>query len=144
MPKTTVAAIVKSQDKGELKILLTLRKTDPLKGYWCLPGGHIDPYESALTAIRREVKEEVGLSVTVGPLLMSVSHAYSHFRVTLHAFHCRSKRGRARALMCSALKWVTVPALSEYPFPSGSARIIRRLQQGPGLFDREGVSDLRR
>lgn len=57
MPKATVAAIILS-DQG---VLLTRRNHDPFKGYWCLPGGHIDEYERARDAVIREVKEETGL-----------------------------------------------------------------------------------
>jgi len=59
--KATVGAIILKQDEGGEKILLTQRGYPPFQGKWCLPGGHIDPNESALQAIRREVKEEVGL-----------------------------------------------------------------------------------
>jgi len=58
MPIATVAAIIKN-DEG--KILLTRRNVEPFKGQWCLPGGHIDTYESIKDAIIREVKEETGL-----------------------------------------------------------------------------------
>jgi 8-oxo-dGTP diphosphatase len=61
MPETTVAAIIKYQTGQGLKILLTLRKIEPYRGCWCLPGGHIDRYEPASDAIRREVMEETGL-----------------------------------------------------------------------------------
>ena len=58
MPIATVAAIIKN-DEG--KILLTRRNVKPFKGQWCLPGGHIDPYETVKGAVVREVKEETGL-----------------------------------------------------------------------------------
>lgn len=61
MPETTVAAIIKDQTEQGFKILLTLRKIEPYRGCWCLPGGHIDHYEPASDAIRREVLEETGL-----------------------------------------------------------------------------------
>lgn len=46
------------------KILLILRGKDPGRGQWAIPGGHIDFDETAETAVRREVKEETGLTVT--------------------------------------------------------------------------------
>jgi 8-oxo-dGTP diphosphatase len=63
-PQATVAAIITRFESGEEKILLTKRRVEPFKGYWCLPGGHIDAFEPALHAVIREVKEETGLDFT--------------------------------------------------------------------------------
>jgi 8-oxo-dGTP diphosphatase len=65
--KTTVAAIISTIDGGVEQILLTRRSVPPFKGKWCLPGGHIDKYETARDAIIREVKEETGLDITLQP-----------------------------------------------------------------------------
>jgi len=58
---TTVGAVITTQDNGVEKLLLTRRNIQPFKDHWCLPGGHIDPDETARHAVVREVKEEVGL-----------------------------------------------------------------------------------
>jgi 8-oxo-dGTP diphosphatase len=58
MATTTVGAII-LDDKNN--ILLTKRNIPPFKDMWCLPGGHIDKFETAKTAVIREVKEETGL-----------------------------------------------------------------------------------
>lgn len=60
MPQATVAAIITSSSHRD-SILLTQRKIPPFGGQWCLPGGHIDPFEPAREAVLREVKEETGL-----------------------------------------------------------------------------------
>ncbi|WP_170181118.1 NUDIX hydrolase [Chlorobaculum thiosulfatiphilum] len=60
MPKATVAAIIHPAG-DRLKILLTRRNVNPFNGLWCLPGGHVEDFEPAETAVRREVKEETGL-----------------------------------------------------------------------------------
>ena len=41
----------------------------PEAGCWSLPGGKVDLYESAAAAVEREVGEELGIGITVGPLL---------------------------------------------------------------------------
>jgi 8-oxo-dGTP diphosphatase len=56
---TTGALIVRDG-----KILMTKRNIDPYKGYWCVPGGHIEFGETAEDAIIRETKEETGLAFT--------------------------------------------------------------------------------
>lgn len=58
--KATVGAIIERDNK----ILLTKRNHEPFKGHWCIPGGHIDFGEEPEQAIKREVKEETGLTVT--------------------------------------------------------------------------------
>lgn len=60
-PKTTVAAII-SRFIGEKEyILITKRNINPYINKWCLPGGHINKYETAQDAVIREVREETGL-----------------------------------------------------------------------------------
>jgi 8-oxo-dGTP diphosphatase len=61
MTKATVAAIVTPNDDNRDIILLTKRSVPPFLGQWCLPGGHIDNYETAEEAVVREVREETGL-----------------------------------------------------------------------------------
>jgi 8-oxo-dGTP diphosphatase len=61
MAKATVAAVVTPEIGNRRSVLLTRRSVAPFMGSWCLPGGHIDDFETAADAIRREVSEETGL-----------------------------------------------------------------------------------
>ena len=62
MPKTTVAVLITMTTDGTEHVLLTQRAVLPFQHHWCLPGGHIEPYERAQDAIIREVQEETGLA----------------------------------------------------------------------------------
>ena len=53
-------------DSTRRKVLLTRRADN---GQWCLPGGHMEPGETAAEACAREVWEETGLRVRVGKLI---------------------------------------------------------------------------
>lgn len=64
-----VGAVVRD-DSGRL--LLVRRGHPPAAGRWSLPGGRVEPGETATQALAREVREETGLAVTVGALLGSV------------------------------------------------------------------------
>ncbi len=60
-----VGAVITRPD-GQL--LLIKRGNEPGRGLWSLPGGRIEPGESDVAAVAREVEEETGLTVHVGPL----------------------------------------------------------------------------
>jgi ADP-ribose pyrophosphatase YjhB (NUDIX family) len=64
-----VGAIIRD---GAGRLLLIQRGHDPEAGRWSLPGGRIEPGETAEQAVVRETREETGLSVLCGPLVGSV------------------------------------------------------------------------
>jgi len=61
MPKTTVGAIIVRRAGSSTEVLLTRRNVEPFKGMWCIPGGHVEQYEDAVTAVIREAREETNL-----------------------------------------------------------------------------------
>jgi A/G-specific adenine glycosylase len=99
-----------------------------LGGLWEFPGGKREPGESLEECLRREVQEELGITVQVGALLASVEHAYTHFRITLSAFDCQYLNGEPHCTACTAWKWVTPDELERHAFPAANRKIMRILQ----------------
>jgi len=111
------------------RILIDKRKPEGLLGgLWEFPGGKVRPGESLKAAVRREVHEELGIKVRVGRPLAVVDHAYSHFRIRLHAFECTHVSGEPRCVTCAELKWVRPCGLRRYAFPAANNRIIEVLR----------------
>jgi 8-oxo-dGTP diphosphatase len=68
-PRIAVAAAVLVDDLAAPSMLLGAQRTEPpaLAGGWELPGGKVDPGESAQEAVRRELREELGVGLELGP-----------------------------------------------------------------------------
>ncbi len=100
-----------------------------LGGLWEFPGGKQKAGETIEECVEREVKEELGVDVRVRRHMMSVKHAYSHFKVTLHFYECEHVAGKPQPLRCDACKWVEPRELGEYAFPSGSAKAVEAVKR---------------
>lgn len=110
------------------KILIARRKDDAmLGGLWEFPGGHREKRESLAQCVAREVREELGIEIAVGKKFAKVAHAYSHFKITLHAFDCAYVSGRPRAIGCAAWQWVAPSELTQYAFPKANRMVIQAL-----------------
>lgn len=82
-PKPCVSIILENE-KGE--ILLTKRKYAPHKNTWDTPGGFVDIEETSDEAMKREVKEEVGLSVKDLKYFGSYIDRYLYQGINYHLF----------------------------------------------------------
>src|SRR5215204_6906636 len=71
------------------KLLITRRHADVhLGGLWEFPGGKREPNESFEACLVRELREELGIEVTVGDLVESLTHEYPEKTVHLRFFRC--------------------------------------------------------
>lgn len=86
-----------------------------LGGLWEFPGGKLEQGEDLSSCLKREIEEELGVEVKVGSPVGVYNHAYTHFRVTLHAYHCTLVDGEPRPLEVSDLRWVSLNELGGYP-----------------------------
>lgn len=78
-------------------ILLILRKIDPYKGHWALPGGMVDWDETIPQSVVREVREETGLTVTELTLLGVYSQPKRHPQQAVAVAYIAKTRGTPKA-----------------------------------------------
>jgi A/G-specific adenine glycosylase len=98
-----------------------------LGGRWEFPGGKKEPGETIETCIARELREELGIAVTVGDELITVDHAYSHKKLRFVVHLCDWVSGEPQPLASQQVRWVRPEDLGDYAFPAANARIIEAL-----------------
>ena len=79
-----------------------------LAGKWEFPGGKIEPGEAPESALQREIREELGCEIEVGPPLPVVHHVYPGGVICLRPFLARVSSGAPTALEHAALQWVAL------------------------------------
>ena len=128
VPHKRIGVAVITDEQG--KILIDRRKQEGLLGgLWEFPGGKIEPNESVEDCVSREIKEELGIEIEVGDRLITIDHAYTHFKVTLNVFNCKHISGEPQPLESDEVKWVTLDEIDEYPFPKANGQIIEALKR---------------
>jgi A/G-specific adenine glycosylase len=114
--------------RGE-QVLIAQRPADGLLGgLWEFPGGKQEQGEDLATCLKREIIEELGVEIDVTGHTGTYRHAYTHFRVTLHAFYCQLVNGaQPRPLQVNDLRWVKPADLANYPMGKIDRQIAQRL-----------------
>lgn len=126
LPHITVGAAATINSKGQVLIAQRL-EGDMLGGLWEFPGGKLDPNETIEECVARELKEELGINVTVGEQLMTVKHTYSHFKMTMHVYYTKIKTGRPRAIHCADFRWVNISDLGAFAYSKADLQVVEAL-----------------
>ena len=140
-PIVGVGAVVLDADG---RVLLVKRGHEPLKGEWSLPGGGVELGETLEAALAREVLEETGVTVDVGPVvevLDRVDRAADgrvqyHFVIIDYLCYATDTR-----VICGSdaddVRWVGLDQLAEYRV---TAKAIEVITKAIGIAEEHSVS----
>lgn len=129
IPHHQIVVGIVQNDGNELLIARRPEKA-MLGGLWEFPGGKQEGGETLEEALHRELREELDIEVGQVRFFFKLNHAYSHFKITLHAFHCRLVKGQPKPKASSALQWIKKRQLQDFPFPRANRKLIDILVEG--------------
>lgn len=125
-PIDVVAGVIRGDDG---LLLITQRLADDtLGGYWEFPGGKVEPGEELKAALRRELREEIGVETEIGGEIHRVFHTYPDRDVRLYFFDARILSGEPRKIEVADLRWVSTDDLMKYKFPEADRVLLNQLR----------------
>ena len=124
-----VVAAALTNESGE--ILLQKRPDhSQMGGLWEFPGGKVDEGESPETALRRELEEELGITLDVQDLVAETfaCEPLGDRNLVLLLYRCVRWTGTPVALFASDLRWVLPEDMAVLPMPPADYPLVRKLQ----------------
>ena len=111
-------------------VLLARRlKGRHLEGIWEFPGGNVETEETVKTALGRELREELGITVDKTSPLLTVSHDYGEKQVLLDVHRVEAWSGEPFGAEGQPIAWVDAPSLGDFQVPDANAEIMVRVAE---------------
>jgi A/G-specific adenine glycosylase len=98
-----------------------------LGGLWAFPSGKRQPGESLEGALRRAIREKLGVGIAIQRKVGEVRHAYSHYRITLHGYACRVAVGALPS--GEGAGWLQRGHPGKYALPRADRKLVDQFQQ---------------
>ena len=124
--KTSVVACIIDDEN---RVLLTRRCIEPFCSQWVMPGGKIDKGESIVSALHREVREEVGLEIHIEGLIdvfEHLDHGDDNDHYVILYYRCSPAGGELKpnGSECTEAVWATQSELPAMDLPPGCRHIL--------------------
>ena len=122
-----VAVVVGIIKRGDRFLIAERPLGKPYSGYWEFPGGKIEANEPPLEALKRELEEEIGVTVTAATHWKSVDHAYPDKTVHLSLWWVDAYLGEPHPKENQTLYFSTIAEMRELNLLEGNVDIVDAL-----------------
>ena len=119
-----VAVLIRSDGAA---LLARRPESKVYSGYWEFPGGKVEPGEPVLDALKREIREELGVEIGRAYPWITRVFVYPHATVRLHFHRVTSWQGEPRALDHQAIAWRRPDAVELGPLLPANGPVLRAL-----------------
>lgn len=125
MIKVTAAILV----HDGMLLIAKRRPTARLPNLWDLPGGKVEPTETPEGCLKRELKNEFGIGVTVRDFIGSTIHAYNFGTVELMVFRADWENGDFHSKNHQEIRWAFPHELGNFNFAPADAVFIEQIMK---------------
>lgn len=123
------AAVICDCPESPSQVFATARGYGDQKGGWEFPGGKLEPGETAAQALVREIREELNIAISVGPLLHTIEFDYPAFHLSMDCFLCRIELGEIELKEAEAARWLSKQELYDVPWLPADLTLIGILEK---------------
>ena len=106
------------------------RRSDPYGLQWEFPGGKVKDSEGLEAALRRELREELGIEAAIGEEVYRLRHWYPDRYVEVVFFRVDSYQGEAANRVFESIEWVPRRRLAAYNFLEADRALVGRIAEG--------------
>jgi mutator protein MutT len=128
--RQVVAAVI---ERGDRRVLIGQRRWEDTSGLkWEFPGGKVRDRETLEEALGRELREELGVTLTKCREIARVRHEYAHFgeEIEIHFFAAAVAKGEIAPKAFERVEWVLPRELGQYDFLAANRELISHLATG--------------
>ena len=128
---TVIGAVIlrTNPDTNKKEIFATQRGYGDYKDGWEIPGGKLEPGETAEACIVREIREELATEIKAERILGVVDHDYPNFHLTMYCILCTIVSGKLQLLEHEAAKWLTKETLRSVDWLPADQLILDKVEE---------------
>lgn len=120
-----VAALIKKDNK----ILITKRNYGTFKDMWEFPGGKIEANEDHITALKREIYEELNVDIEINNYFMTIDYDYPDFHLTMHCYFASIIDGTLTLSVHDDVYWADGSNIKQFDWIPADIELINKLYE---------------
>lgn len=122
-----VGALIR--DKKNRVLMCKRMENDRFGSLWEFPGGKVEMHENKKEALKREIKEEIGVSIKAGRLINRFQDEIPEMKIYVYLYDCAITEGEPACIECQDIKWVSIEEAKAMELAPADDKIIGYLER---------------
>ena len=123
-----VAAVIRDPKEHPGRVFATARGYGEYKGWWEFPGGKIEAGETPEEALRREIREELTATISVGELIKTVEYDYEKFHLSMDCFFAEVTAGQLKLKEAAEARWLAPEEFGDVDWLPADRVVVEKIR----------------